>query len=134
MVVHRFDSYGESNLTELDVPVEHFSHFSGSRIMGYSSALDFASQASLPQAVSWHLQANCYPPVPQYMVGVCIQAIELCASEEHLENVRLPEGVIYCNGYLGTSDAPAYKIVENFHLEAFVDYLLQDSDDGEEGL
>lgn len=99
--------------------------------MGYSSALDFASQASLPQAVSWHLQSNCYPPVPQYMVDVCIQAIELCACEEHLENVVLPEGVFYRHG---GSYAPAYKIVENFHLEAFVDYLMQDGDDGEEGL
>lgn len=99
--------------------------------MGYSSALDFASQASLPQAVSWHLQANLYPPVPQYMVDVCIQAIELCACEQSLENVVLPEGVFYRNG---SSYAPAYAIADNFRLWAFVDYSMQDSDDEEEGL
>jgi hypothetical protein len=72
---------------------------------------------TLRQAISWHLSGNHYPPVPQYMVQVCLDAIDLANEGNYDEQVTLPEGTLW----RGNATAPVHAIVENFHLDAFLD-------------
>jgi hypothetical protein len=92
--------------------------------MGYSNLLDLASQTDLTTAVSWHLKANCYPPVPDIMIPICVEAIDLAICEEGNQYVELPEGVLY----KGDTSAPAWAIVDNYRLGAIIDANL-DADD-----
>jgi hypothetical protein len=92
--------------------------------MGYNNLLDLASQTDLTTAVSWHLKANCYPPVPDVMIPICVEAIDLAICEEGNQYVELPEGVLY----KGDTSAPAWAIVDNYRLGAIIDANL-DADD-----
>lgn len=79
---------------------------------------------SLEDKVKLHLSGNCYPPVPESLVPTCLVAIHLCVDGESREMVSLPEGIYY----RGSNTASAEAIVDNFRLEAFVDYLVGDED------
>lgn len=95
--------------------------------MGYISALGIAdTDISLEQQVSWHFSSNCYPPVPQLMVPVAVEAIELVAYDDDKAIVELPEGV----SWRGQTSMTARDIVEHLFLWAFVE--AQFSDEGEE--
>jgi hypothetical protein len=84
--------------------------------MGYSTALDIASSGiSLEQAIGWHLQGNHFPSVPLYMVQPCIDAIEAYNNEEPDKLIELPHPI-----YNGKDEAPAYKIIEAHHLDAWL--------------
>lgn len=94
--------------------------------MGYLSALGIAeTDTTIEQMVSWHFSSNCYPPVPQYMVPVAVQAILMVLGEEGGETVQLPEGVYFH----GDNEVNAYTIVENLHLWAFVTAGLTGEDE-----
>jgi len=56
--------------------------------------------------------------VPKSMVPICIEAIDAYAEEDYEKLIALPEGV----GYKGLTVAPASAIVEQHHLEAWVDF------------
>ena len=71
---------------------------------------------SLELAISWQLQSNHYPPVPASMVPVCIEAIEVARSGDWDSTVELPEGITY----KGSTEAPVYAIVEQHHLEPWI--------------
>jgi hypothetical protein len=90
--------------------------------MGALSARDMAlmDTVSLRQALSWHLTSNHFPPVPTVMVDTCIEAINNANDGEWDKMVSLPEGV----GYKGLTVAPTHAIVEQHHLESF----LEDTD------
>lgn len=89
--------------------------------MGYISALGIAeTDTTLEQQVSWHFSSNCYPPVPQLMVPVAVQAIDLIIGDEGDALVELPEGV----SFRGNTEVTAYDIVESLYLWAFVDASL----------
>lgn len=89
--------------------------------MGYISALGIAeTDTTLEQQVSWHFSSNCYPPVPQVMVPVAVQAIDLVIGDEGDALVELPDGV----SFRGNTEVTAYTIVENLYLWAFVDASL----------
>lgn len=91
--------------------------------MGYISALGIAeTDTTIEQQVSWHFSSNCYPPVPQQMVPVAVQAIELLIAEEPDVMVKLPEGV----SFRGATQVMAVTLVENLHLWAFVEPFLED--------
>lgn len=83
--------------------------------MGMSEAVN-DGLASLDQALVWHLQSNHYPPVPTIMVQVCKAAIEAAEDEDWDRVVELPDGV----SYKGSDSAPAWAIVEQHHLDAFI--------------
>jgi len=51
------------------------------------------------------------------MVAPCIEAIENANAGEWDKLVQLPEGV----GYKGSTSAPTYAMVEQHHLESFLD-------------
>ena len=77
------------------------------------SGLNFEAQ------IEWHLQSNHYPPVPAWMVKPCIEAIDLCNAGDADELVDLPEGCTF----KGSTTAPAYAIVDQHHLGAWIDNL-----------
>jgi hypothetical protein len=94
--------------------------------MGYQTALGIAeTNISLDQQVSWHFSSNCYPPVPQQMVPVAVQAINAVLSYEGGEDINLPEGV----SFRGKTSVNAYTVVENLHLWAFVNERLEGEDE-----
>jgi hypothetical protein len=82
--------------------------------MGYSTALEFA-ELDLDRGLSYHLQANHYPPVPLSMVPVCIEAIDAYWDDNTDKLIKLPEGVLWRN----QTEAPAWSILEAHHLSAW---------------
>jgi hypothetical protein len=87
--------------------------------MGNLSAIAMTDEElglSLEQQISWHLTSNHYPPVPTSMVPVCIEAIDAVNEGYGINPVRLPEGVTF----KGMTEAPAWDIVEQHHLGAWI--------------
>jgi hypothetical protein len=89
--------------------------------MGYSTALDLATQENLNQAVSMHFASNCYPPIPQIWVEQAVVAIYDVASDDGDNLIDLPTGVTTRNG---ETQAKAGFIVNSLRLEAFVDAMV----------
>lgn len=87
--------------------------------MGTLAASEMAEYTTLRVALSWHLQSNHYPPVPQSMVPVCLSAIDAINEGEFYRSIDLPEGI----SWRGQSDAPAWAIVDGHHLEPFIDSI-----------
>lgn len=84
--------------------------------MGAMTAMDLANGdlgLSLEDSIRIHLTSNHYPPVPASMVPACIEAIDCVNSGMPMALVDLPEGV----SFRGSTQAPAYDIVEQHHLE-----------------
>ena len=92
--------------------------------MGSNTALDLATNLdiSLEQAIGYHLQGNHYPPVPLSMVKPCIEALDAAREMDAMRQISMPDGVFY----KGMSHAPAWAIIEQHHLDA---WLPQDEDD-----
>ena len=89
--------------------------------MGALSASDFYEQvkdgnATLDQALIWHLQGNHYPPVPLSMLEPCKAAIKAANEDDWDREINLPDGVTW----EGKTSAPASAIVEGHHLDAFI--------------
>jgi hypothetical protein len=73
-------------------------------------------------AIAIHLRLNHYPPVPSSMVGPCLEAIEIAqrsqwGDADASDPVTLPNGVTW----RGEDSAPAWSIVEGFHLDQFIE-------------
>lgn len=90
--------------------------------MGTLRAMEMAEAASngeisLDQALTYHLTANHFPPVPASMIEACKQAIELGNQGDFEGEVTLPEGITYRD----QPTAPAYEVIEAHHLHAFLD-------------
>jgi len=87
--------------------------------MGFSTALSLATDTNitLEQGVSYHFAGNCYPPIPQFMVGVACEAI-IAASEGNWDTlIELPDGVETRHG---RRSVPASEIIDNCRLDAFI--------------
>lgn len=81
--------------------------------MGYKIGIEIASaeNLSLEAKLSWHLQGNHYPPIDEAFIPVAVQAIE-CANTNNWDTlIDMPNGL----------SRTASFIVENMHLEPFVD-------------
>ena len=85
--------------------------------MGSLQAAEMAEMLEIESAISWHLQSNHFPPIPQSMVQPCIEAINNAIAGEWTKLVSLPEGV----GYRGLTAAPTDAIIEQHHLDAWVE-------------
>lgn len=83
--------------------------------MGMSEAVD-DGMVELRQALSWHLSANHYPPVPLEIVDACVQAIHYAEEGEPDAMIRLPEGTLW----RGQQSAPTWALVDGLHLESFI--------------
>jgi hypothetical protein len=91
-------------------------------LMGYLSALAMANAApSLEMALEWHLSHNHYPPVPVAMVGPAREAIDAYHDEDYDRLITLPDGVVYRDDV----QAPAWAIVEQHHLDAFIEEVAE---------
>jgi len=93
--------------------------------MGYTTALSIAEDLSLEAGLAYHLQGNHYPPVPLSMVQPCIEAIDAYWDEDFNKEIEMPEGVFY----KGSTTAPAWAIIEQHHLDAWLqheDYNYED--------
>lgn len=86
--------------------------------MGRIQADDLASMdaLTLDQAIGYHLQGNHYPPVPLSMVQPCVEAIYAVNDWQSDKAIELPNGITY----KGETSAPAWAIVEQHHLDAWV--------------
>jgi len=85
--------------------------------MGSNFAHDLANgDLDLSTAIGIHLTSNHYPPVPKSMVMPCMEAIEAYWYDEIDREITLPEGVLYKD----KTTAPAWAIVEQHHLEAWL--------------
>jgi hypothetical protein len=86
--------------------------------MGTNFATDLATNLEIPleQAIGYHLQGNHYPPVPLTMVEPCIEAIDAYYAEDYDLEIEMPEGV----SYRGKTTAPAWAIIEQHHLQAWL--------------
>lgn len=87
--------------------------------MGYSSALALAldPDMTLETGVSIHFSSNCYPPIPQFMVGVACEAIVAASAGDWDTLIELPEGVETSHGRRAV---PASEIIDNCRLDAFI--------------
>ena len=86
--------------------------------MGSNFATDLASGefvTSLEQQISIHFSANCYPPVPQFMVDVAVKAIQLVNSDEGKTLIDLPAGVSFRN----EKHVSAYNCIDQLRLESW---------------
>jgi hypothetical protein len=77
---------------------------------------DYDLGLDLSTAIGIHLSANHYPPVPSSMVLPCIEALEAYWEDETDREIKMPEGV----SYKGLDTAPAWAIIEQHHLEAWL--------------
>ena len=95
--------------------------------MGSITAIGLAdSVLDLETQLAYHLQGNHYPPVPLSMVQPCIEAIDAAYDEDYERFIAMPEGVFY----KGMSHAPARAIIEQHHL----DWFIQPVEDANEDL
>ena len=86
--------------------------------MGYLSALAMAeTNPNLESALEWHFTHNQYPPVPVAMVGPAREAIDAYLDDDQYLRIDLPEGT----SWQGHDWAPAWAIVEQHHLDAFIE-------------
>ena len=76
-----------------------------------------ATDTSIEVQLSWHLSSNHYPPVPETMVPVCIEAINAYNAGEYDAEIALPEGM----SYRDNPEAPVDAIIEQHHLHAWLD-------------
>jgi hypothetical protein len=77
---------------------------------------DYDLGLDLSTAIGIHLSSNHYPPVPASMVTPCIEALEAYWEDETDREIKMPEGV----SYKGLDTAPAWAIIEQHHLEAWL--------------
>ena len=89
--------------------------------MGNNFATELADRDLFPEldlemAIGYHLQGNHYPPVPLSMVQPCIDAIDAFYDEDYNKLIEMPEGV----SYKGNTHAPAWAIIEQHHLDAWL--------------
>lgn len=97
--------------------------------MGYMQALGMAEavrnhETDLRQTISWHLTVNHFPPVPASMIDPCLEALSAIEDDDLDRMIDLPEGVAWRN----QTSAPAWVIVQDHHLEAFIDIYEDDVD------
>ena len=87
--------------------------------MGFSTAYALATDPhmELETAVSIHFSSNCYPPIPQYMVGVSVEAVLAASAGDWYHVFELPEGVTKPDGL---RTATVAEIIDNCRLDAFV--------------
>jgi hypothetical protein len=86
--------------------------------MGANFANDLASsRLSMEESLTIHLRSNHFPPVPVSMIPACVTAIYSCQDGDPNELIALPSGV----SWRGSSEAPAYAIVEAHHLDAWIE-------------
>lgn len=78
------------------------------------SVLDLETQ------LLYHLRGNHYPPVPAEMVTPCIEAIDAAYDEDLNRMIQMPMVGDFQILYRGETEAPAWAIIEQHHLDFWV--------------
>ena len=90
--------------------------------MGSVTAIGLADTTlDLETQLLYHLKGNHYPPVPAEMVKPCIEAIDAFYDNDFDRWIEMPMVGDFQILYKGMSHAPARAIVEQHHLEWFID-------------
>jgi hypothetical protein len=87
--------------------------------MGSKTSIDIIETGiSIDQQLEWHLRGNHYPPLPTQLVAVCREVIShLNGGGDINQHFQLPTKVVT---YKGQSSAPAWAIVEGYHLAPWI--------------
>ena len=90
--------------------------------MGSITALGIKDEVlDLETQIAYHLKGNHYPPVPVEMVKPCIEAIDAYYDEDYQRMIEMPMVGDFQILYKGMTHAPASAIVEQHHLQWFID-------------
>ena len=90
--------------------------------MGMVTALGIKDEVlDLETQLLYHLRGNHYPPVPAEMVQPCIEAIDAYYDEDYDRMIAMAMVGDFQITYRGSTEAPARAIVEQHHLEWFID-------------
>jgi len=90
--------------------------------MGSVTAIGLAETTlDLETQLKYHLTGNHYPPVPVEMVQPCIEAIDAYYDEDFDREIDMPKVNDFQITYKGKLTAPARAIVEQHHLEWFIE-------------
>jgi hypothetical protein len=89
--------------------------------MGSVTALGLQDTVlDLETQILYHLKGNHYPPVPAEMVQPCIDAIDAYYDEDYGRLIDMPKVGDFQILYRGETQAPAHAIVDQHHLEWFI--------------
>jgi len=90
--------------------------------MGSVTALGIKdSVLDLETQILYHLKGNHYPPVPAEMVQPCIEAIDAAYDEDYDRMIDMPKVGDFQILYKNSTQAPAWAIIEQHHLDTFID-------------
>jgi hypothetical protein len=86
--------------------------------MGAKLAQEIAeSPLTLEEKLSWHLRGNLYPPLPDSLVPVCVEAITLAENGEDLHKVlTMPPSVKRA----GKNEITAKQLILSTKLHFFI--------------
>ena len=99
--------------------------------MGSVTALGIQDTVlDLETQILYHLKGNFYPPVPAEMVQPCIDAIDAYYAEDHSRMIDMPMVGDFQILYKNSTQAPAWAIVENHHLEFWIQLEEPEYDGG----
>jgi hypothetical protein len=89
--------------------------------MGSVTAIGLADTTlDLETQLLYHLRGNHYPPVPAEMVKPCIEAIDAYYDEDYQRMIEMPMVGDFQILYKGMTHAPASAIVDQHHLDWFI--------------
>jgi len=89
--------------------------------MGSVTAIGLTdSVLDLETQLLYHLKGNHYPPVPAEMVQPCIDAIDAYYDEDYDRMIDMPMVGNFQILYRGETQAPARAIVDQHHLNWFI--------------
>ena len=82
--------------------------------MGSNFAHDLSSETSLTleQQIAIHFSSNCYPPIPQFMVAVAVEAINAYNEYDGSRIITLPAGVTFRD----SKEVTAFEAIDNLRL------------------
>ena len=90
--------------------------------MGSVTAIGLADTTlDLETQLLYHLRGNHYPPVPAEMVTPCIEAIDAAYADDYNRMIAMPMVGDFQITYKGSTEAPAWAIIEQHHLSWFID-------------
>ncbi len=98
--------------------------------MGSVTALGIKDTVlDLETQLLYHLRGNHYPPVPAEMVAPCIEAIDAAYDEDYNRMIDMPKVGDFQILYKNSTQAPAWAIIEQHHLNTFIDPVDEYNED-----
>ena len=85
--------------------------------MGKNFADELATNTTLTleNQIAIHFSSNCYPPIPQFMVAVAIEAINAYNEYDGSRIITLPAGVTFRD----SKEVTAFEAIDNLRLDSW---------------